>query len=100
VGLLTVGLGAESTTLAVQPERLRDGVLVGRSERCDLVVPDAYTSRVHAVVVGIDGVPYLVDTGSGNGVRHVSGAPARCWRLEDADAFRLGNATVSWRRVQ
>jgi hypothetical protein len=99
-GVLTLQLGTTARTYRVEPQTLRDGVLLGRNERCDVLIPDRYTSRVHAIVISLDGVPYLIDTGSGNGTWHVGGVQAHCWRLEEGDAFRLGNATVQWWRVQ
>ena len=88
---------ARGRVFEVDPHLLRDGVLIGRADRCDLVLPDPYASRVHAVVVNLDGQPSLVDTGSGNGTRHVSGARVECWPLKDGDAFLLGNSIVEWR---
>lgn len=44
-----------------------DGVLIGRSERCDVIVLDEGVSRLHAALLRVDGVPLVVDVGSSNG---------------------------------
>jgi hypothetical protein len=44
-----------------------DGLLVGRGERCDVIVLDEGVSRLHAALLRVDGTPIVVDLGSTNG---------------------------------
>ena len=60
-----------------------DGVLIGRSERCDVIVLDEGVSRLHAALLRVDGVPLVVDVGSSNGT-HV--------RRKDGGEVALGPA--------
>jgi pSer/pThr/pTyr-binding forkhead associated (FHA) protein len=60
-----------------------DGVLIGRSERCDVIVLDEGVSRLHTALLRIDGVPLVVDVGSSNGT-HV--------RRHDGSEVALGPA--------
>ncbi|HEY3768834.1 MAG TPA: SpoIIE family protein phosphatase [Candidatus Angelobacter sp.] len=67
--------------------------LVGRSEECDIVIPDSRLSRVHArFVAAEDGVYFIEDAGSRNGT-FVN--DHRCDRalLKNNDEIKLG-ATV------
>lgn len=101
VGVLTLRLASGVFAMPVEEAMAKRGVLIGRDERCEVVIPDNYVSRVHAVVLGIDGVPHLVDCGSSNGVWHrATNEQARCWRLVDGDVFHVGNATLDWHAVQ
>jgi hypothetical protein len=51
---------------------LRAGVLIGRYERCDFngqhIEMDMEVSRVHALLLSLDGRIHLFDTGSTNGI--------------------------------
>ncbi|MDP1825425.1 MAG: FHA domain-containing protein [Archangium sp.] len=96
-GGLTMCLGDQVLPLTVDAAMLERGVLIGQQERCDVLIPDRFVSRVHAVAVTIEGVPYLVDTGSTNGTWHHSAVQVKCWKLEDGDRFAVGRATVEWR---
>lgn len=97
VGTLTLHLGARAFPLTVDRPMLTHGVLLGRHERCDVIIPDRFCSRVHAVVLDVDGVPHLINAGSSNGTWHASKAPVKCWRLHHGDVFWLGESTVEWR---
>jgi hypothetical protein len=99
-GVLSLHLGAAVFTLPVDEAQLAHGVLVGRNDRCDVVVPDPFVSRVHGLVVAIDQAPFLIDTGSSNGLVHESGVSARCWRLSEGDRFQVGRAWLEWHAVQ
>ncbi len=92
-------LGANTLPLTVDRTMLERGVLIGRHDRCDIVIPEASVSRVHAVLLDVDDTLFLIDTGSSNGVWHRSGARVRCAPVEDGDAFLIGAATVRWRRL-
>lgn len=96
VGVLTLHLGEHRLPLSVDDEMLCKGVLLGRHTRCEVIIPDQQVSRVHAVVLKLDGAPYVLDAGSSNHTWHPSG-PVKCRRLEDGDVYFLGQAVVSWR---
>lgn len=101
VGVLTLRLSSGVFTTAIDEQLIRRGVLIGRDERCDVLIPDGHVSRVHAALVSVDGAPHLIDCGSSNGIVDLRRArPARCHRLDDADRFQLGNATLDWHVVQ
>lgn len=97
VGTLTLRLGSQVLPLTVDAPMLERGVLLGRQERCEVIIPDRLVSRVHAVALRIDGVPHLIDAGSSNGTWQRAGERVRCSRLEDGDVFGLGDSTVEWR---
>lgn len=90
------GLVREQVTLYVagQPYRLSQKVTtLGRSRDCDVVVPDANVSRVHAEVRH-EGLEYvLVDLGSTNGIE-VNGRRVLRHSLRDGDRVSLGGAEV------
>lgn len=101
IGVMTLTVNTGTFTLPVDDAMAKRGVLIGRDERCDALIPDNYVSRVHAAVVSIDGAPFLIDCGSTNGIPVVGrGEDARCWRLEDGDQFQFGRAVLEWRAVQ
>ncbi len=91
-GSVALGLGAEAA---------RRGVLLGRYERCDTaglpVLVDHGLSRVHLLVLEIDGALYGIDTASTNG--SWSGQErAGCLPLRAGAPVSLaGKATVEWR---
>jgi hypothetical protein len=99
-GMLTLRYRNSSLPLTVDDEMLARGVLIGRADRCDVLVPDRFVSRVHAVALNIDGVPYVVNTASSNGLWHQSGEQAKCWKLSDGDTFHLGSATLQWKDLR
>lgn len=101
VGVLTVRLSTGVFTTAIDEQLIRRGVLIGREERCDVLIPDNHVSRVHAALVSVDGTPHLIDCGSSNGIHDLRRLQdVRSHRLEDADRFQLGNATLDWHLVQ
>ncbi|MCC6807832.1 MAG: FHA domain-containing protein [Deltaproteobacteria bacterium] len=73
---------------------LAKGVLIGRHRRCDfprrvgMEMPGL--SRIHAVILTIDGEPYLADAGTTNGTEHEALGEMRIKHLEAGDVFLLG----------
>jgi hypothetical protein len=91
-------LGRASVKLGARA--LEQGVLIGRYERCDtaglrlLSVPSL--SRVHLLVIELDGALHAVDTASTNGTRF-AGQPIRSTRLETgAPVVLAGHTSVTW----
>lgn len=99
LGALVVRGEGGAVRLPVGPRALERGVLVGRDPRCSELgfrLPPT-VSRVHAMVIGLDGEVFIADTGSSNGVweseREVRIAP-----MDSSCVFRLGGdgAAVQW----
>jgi hypothetical protein len=65
-------INGKTHSCPVQPYLLRAGILIGRYERCDISaqnIPMPQTvSRVHALLISIDGGVHLFDAGSQNGI--------------------------------
>lgn len=101
LGLLRVTSPRGSTALALSERSARNGVLLGRYDRCDnhglRVLDDPNVSRVHLLIIEIDGALYAVDTGSTNGVRR-GGERFREHALGGHDVLEIGKglATVEW----
>jgi hypothetical protein len=81
---------------------LANGILLGRYERCDghgsRILARRGISRVHALVVAVDGIAYVMDLGSTNGT-WVDGAEVKVARLAPGCTFRLGERgpSITWR---
>lgn len=65
-------------------------ITVGRSEECDIHLPDRQVSRVHARVTWVEDGYEIVDMGSKNGT-HVNGQEVRDtpFRLQDGDEIQI-----------
>jgi hypothetical protein len=77
---------------------LREGVLLGRYDRCAAahLVDDDTVSRTHLLLIEVGGRRCALDTGSTNGTWH-DGRPARLVALRDGIRLRLGYHTeVTW----
>jgi predicted component of type VI protein secretion system len=98
-GSLHLTLGPRAQALRVDSDMVAQGLLVGRNERCDVVVPDKFASRVHAVLLEVDEVVHVIDTGSSNGTWTVDGERVRCRPLAEAEVLRIGEAMLEWRAV-
>lgn len=85
----------EMVELTPSPEQITRGFVIGRYNRCDWPAksdPNASgLSRVHALVFASQGAPYIVDTGSTNGVRHTEMGCVRYKHLMLGDQFWLGS---------
>jgi hypothetical protein len=88
--------------LEIGHDELRDGVLLGRYERCASapLADDQSLSRVHALLILIDDRLLMVDTASINGTRLIGERRSRVLELSDGTELQLGKATrVRWRYV-
>lgn len=85
----------------VSAERLEQGLLLGRYERCGLVIETSHRiSRVHLALIRIGMDVWAVDMASTNGVTR-DGAPFSAGPLKDEDTLNLaGEVSVEWRRTQ
>lgn len=72
------------------PLRRNEPITIGRSDECDVVLPDRQVSRFHARVVWSGDHYQLEDLGSKNGT-HVNGKQAQSpVALHDGDEFQIG----------
>ena len=88
--------------IQIGQEELRDGVLIGRYERCASapLADDASLSRVHALLIQIDDRLLIVDTASMNGTRLIGEHRSRVLELQHGTELQLGKATrACWRYV-
>lgn len=95
-GTLDVSTGGEVSRLPLDESTLERGLLIGREARCHLVVAHTEVSRVHAVLLLIDGAPHLVDAGSSNGLWTPAGERVRCVKLERGATLLIGPAQLRW----
>jgi hypothetical protein len=100
-GELVVRSPAGRVSLRLGAGAARQGVLLGRYERCDTtglpVLSNPSLSRVHLLVIEMGGALYAVDTASSNG-SWLGGARLRCARLLPDQRVRLAHdASVEWR---
>lgn len=99
-GELVIDTPGGSAALHVGPRAARRGILLGRYERCDggalpLLGPEL--SRVHLLVVEVDGELHAIDTCSKNGTWE-GGRPVRSVRLLPNVTLTLARHTrISWR---
>lgn len=94
-GLLGAARDGERVRISVGQRALRAGVLVGRADKCDAGLRALLTirvSRVHAVVIEIDGRIMLYDCASTNGTI-VAGRRVRSLELDgDAPVAQLAGS--------
>ncbi|MBK9259464.1 MAG: FHA domain-containing protein [Polyangiaceae bacterium] len=87
---------------SVSAERLEQGLLIGRYERCGLSLGeiDKNVSRVHLLLVRIGSDVWAIDTGSTNGVRK-AGKGVEALILEDHDRLEFGsNMILDWAKLE
>lgn len=97
-GTLSVECLSGTATVPVYEAQARDGVLLGRYERCEsadlpLELPDT-VSRVHALVLAEGEDLYVMDTASTFGVRTSPEEEVSGVRLTQQSQFMLGTETV------
>jgi pSer/pThr/pTyr-binding forkhead associated (FHA) protein len=77
---------------------LKDEMLIGRAERCHLVLDDTYVSQMHARIFARDGTFMVEDLGSTNGTylnRRRITSPAE---LRRGDQVKIGKTVMELRR--
>ena len=103
IGHLHVRADGKSTHFPISAEALQRGVLVGRYARCQAGAlafgDDDRVSRVHACLLEVDGMPWLIDTASTNGL-WFRGKQRDCVHLLPGTVVQLGenadDATIVW----
>ena len=84
--------GDLTTTHAVWSDQLERGILVGRDDRCSHGgVDEGNLSRVHLVLLSVEGEVWGIDTASTNGTKVLHGQPFRQIRLSGEVHFLLAD---------
>lgn len=87
--------------LAVGSDTLRDGLLLGRYLRCDgarYIDDDIQLSRVHLLLLEVDGTLLAIDTASIHGVRVAGRPPERIAEVPDRAELVLGCTRLAFTR--
>jgi hypothetical protein len=77
---------------------LADELIIGRADKCHVVISDSYASQVHARVFRRNGSVFIEDMGSTNGTylnRKKVTSPARVSR---GDVARIGKTQMEFKR--
>jgi hypothetical protein len=100
VGWLRIRSSVGEARLLLDRRTARSGVLLGRYDRCETggspVLDDVLVSRVHALVVDVEGRTTVMDLGSINGV-WIGEQRVRAHELRAGDEFGLGYGAVTVR---
>lgn len=100
-GTLRMQSGNAKAKRRISAERLEQGLLVGRYERCGLSIGqiDRNVSRVHMLLVRIGPEVWAIDTGSTNGVR-LNGKSIDAETLGETARLEFGSGmTLDWTRL-
>jgi hypothetical protein len=107
IGQISVTADGRSQRIAIGEKAADSGILLGRYERCDThgasVVAHHGISRVHLLLLQVEGDVYAIDTGSTNGTFRAgpvaSDAEVRITRLEEGSELVLGEdlVRVKWK---
>ncbi|HTR56111.1 MAG TPA: FHA domain-containing protein [Kofleriaceae bacterium] len=101
-GILEIEGPRITGAIEIGNDELRDGILLGRYERCAnaALADDNSLSRVHALMIQIDDRLLVVDTCSINGTRIPGQHRGRVFELGGDTELQLGKATrMRWRYV-
>lgn len=101
-GELRLERGGQRLRRGVSAERLEQGILVGRYERCGLLMSaeNSGVSRVHLLLVRIGTEVWAIHTASTNGLFRGE-VPIEAEVLGDADTLTLASeVTLGWKRAE
>lgn len=101
-GEIRLAVGTRKERRRVSAERLAQGILIGRYDRCALPLDgEAHElSRVHMLMVRIGEEVWAIDTASTNGVWRGED-PVVAGVLGDSETLDLGTvATLTWKRLR
>ncbi|MFN0247777.1 MAG: FHA domain-containing protein [Kofleriaceae bacterium] len=102
-GYLELYCPTKNVTLAIGESALKDGVLIGRYDRCDakdIATDDTSLSRVHALLMRVEDRLLLLDTASSNGTFE-KGEQVRVVVIDSDTELRLGKKTYArWRAAK
>lgn len=99
VGLVTSLSGPRHQEYLVGAQALERGVLFGRAERCLIRFDDQMVSRVHTVLLNVDGALHVIDAGSMNGT-WVRGEAVQCQQIHTGDIIKMGKSRFKWDAAQ
>lgn len=98
-GHLVIDRDEGEVRIPVGPSALDRGVMLGRYSRCDdaKIFSDDRISRVHALVMRIEGGVWIFDLGSTNGTYGSANEEFRARQLHSGESFQLAVAlTLRW----
>jgi len=101
-GTIRLQAGTAKAKRRVSAERLEQGLLIGRYERCGLSLGeiDRNVSRVHFLLVRIGADVWAIDTGSTNGIRR-NGRSIEAEVLANVDRLEFGSRMIlDWNRLE
>ncbi|MHB8876046.1 MAG: FHA domain-containing protein, partial [Myxococcaceae bacterium] len=100
-GMLVITNDDAEQRLSVGASALERGIILGRYSRCsgDTSMMTDAVSRVHAMLIAVEGDAYLVDAGSTNGV-FAGKVEVKCAAVEAGCEFSLGGMTVRWEKAR
>jgi len=101
-GILEIEGPRVTGAIEIGNDELRDGILLGRYERCAnaALADDQSLSRVHALMIQVEDRLLVVDTCSINGTRIPGQHRGRVFELGGDTELQLGKATrMRWRYV-
>ena len=82
-----------------QAELIPAGTIIGRSNKCDIVIDSKHVSRRHARVFSTsDGQWFVEDLGSSNGT-FVNGERVKSCPISRADVIEIGEASLSFSQL-
>lgn len=82
-------------SLAGKQLKLSTDMLIGRSEKCQIQIPDPSVSRKHARIVYANERWFIQDQNSSSGI-YVNGKKEQSIRLHSGDVIRLGNTEIKF----
>lgn len=98
-GMVELSWNQSALRVIVSQRALARGVLVGRGERCEVHAPVQSLSRVHVVLLDVQGELFLFDSGSTNGT-WAKGEEVTAAVLESGGSVKLGEeVTLKWARA-
>lgn len=97
-GHLVLTNGGTQDAFPVGRRALELGIILGRYSRCagDTLVMSDDVSRVHAMLVTVNGSLHIVDAGSTNGTRSPTHDTVKCEPVVGGATYRLGRLGARW----
>ena len=77
---------------------ISDELIIGRAEKCQVVLTDQYASQIHARVFRKDEMVFVEDMGSTNGTRLNKRKLTGPTPVNRGDSARIGNTELEFRR--
>ena len=104
LGILAIRSESSEFRFPVGARALQRGIIVGRSEESDpdgaRVLSDESISRVHVIILSIDGKVIAIDASSSNGTFTNNVAPSRRVRRESTAELPPASKGQSWNEVR